>query len=174
MTRHEPVAEIDPEFSSPDAIPTPWSEAREGLEAAQIYWLATVRPDGRPHVTPLIAAWLDSALYFATGATERKARNLECNPHVVITTGRNTLGEGVDLVVEGDAVRLTDEAKLQRLADLFATKYGPPFVYAVANGAFQHEVVGEGGEAIVFEVAPTTAFGFSKGEQFSQTRWRFA
>ena len=39
-----------------------------------------VRRDGRPHVTPLPAMWLDGALHLCTGAHEEKARNLECEP----------------------------------------------------------------------------------------------
>jgi hypothetical protein len=69
-------------------------------------------------------------------------------------------------VVEGEAARVSDESLLQRLADTYAAKYG--WHYTVRDGAF----VGDGGEALVYEVAPTTAFGFGKGT-FSQTRWRF-
>jgi hypothetical protein len=36
----------------------------------------TVRPDGRPQVTPVVAVWLDGAVHFTTGPTERKAHNL--------------------------------------------------------------------------------------------------
>jgi nitroimidazol reductase NimA-like FMN-containing flavoprotein (pyridoxamine 5'-phosphate oxidase superfamily) len=67
---NDPVAGLDARFSSDGATATPWSQARDGLEAAEVYWLSTVRPDGRPHVTPLIAVWLDGALYFCTGPTE--------------------------------------------------------------------------------------------------------
>lgn len=65
MTDIGPTAELDPQFSSPDATPTPWAVARGHLEKAEIYWLSTVRPDGRPHVTPVVAVWLDGALYFS-------------------------------------------------------------------------------------------------------------
>src|SRR5918998_116811 len=102
MAETEPVAELERQFSSDDATATPWAEARERLAAAKVYWLSTVRPDGRPHVTPVAAVWLDDALYFCTGQTERKAKNLALNSHCVITTGCNVL-EGLDLVVEGDA-----------------------------------------------------------------------
>jgi nitroimidazol reductase NimA-like FMN-containing flavoprotein (pyridoxamine 5'-phosphate oxidase superfamily) len=170
MTASEPVAELDPRFSSPDATPTPWPEARRRLQAAEIFWLSTVRPEGQPHVTPLIAVWLDEALYFCTGPTERKARNLEGNTHCVLTTGCNTIDEGVDVVVEGDAVRTTDEATLQRVADVYASKYGEPFLFTVRDGSFRND---ESGEALVFRVAPMKAFGFGKGDTFSQTRWRF-
>lgn len=64
MTTDGPMAELHPDFSSPDASASPWSEAQTQLEGAEIFWLSTVRPDGRPHVTPLITVWLDGALYF--------------------------------------------------------------------------------------------------------------
>ena len=53
----EPVTELGA-FSSPTARPTDWAMARAGLRDAPLYWLATVRPDRRPHVTPLIGIWL--------------------------------------------------------------------------------------------------------------------
>jgi general stress protein 26 len=167
MAEKEPVAELQSQFSSPGATPIAWAEARGRLEQAGVYWLATVRPDGRPHVTPLIAVWLDGALYFCTGESERKAKNLAGNPHCVLTTGSNALNEGLDLVVEGDAVRVSDMARLQRLAERFVAKYN--WHFTARDGAFY----GDGGEAWVYEVAPTTVFGFGKGEPFSQTRWRF-
>jgi nitroimidazol reductase NimA-like FMN-containing flavoprotein (pyridoxamine 5'-phosphate oxidase superfamily) len=169
MAGKEPVTELDARYSSDDARATGWDEARGSLERAQVYWLSTVRPDGRPHVTPLIAVWLDGAMYFCTGPEERKARNLEGNPHCILTTGRNSIEEGLDLVVEGDAVRVRDDAKLQRIADLYVSKYGPAWHFDVRDGAFHHQA----GQALVFEVAPSRAFGFTKGEPFSQTRWRF-
>ncbi len=73
------------------------------MEDAKVFWISTVHPDGRPHVTPLIAVLSDGALYFCTGPRERKAENLALNPHCVLTTGCNSLDEGVDLVVEGHA-----------------------------------------------------------------------
>jgi hypothetical protein len=164
----DPATDLDSRFSSKDADPISWAEARDQLQKAEIYWLSTVRSDGRPHVTPLIAVWMDEALHFCTGEDERKARNLAGNPHCVITTGCNAIGEGLDLVIEGVAARVSGEAKLQRLAEGYASKYG--WQFEVRDSAFYNE---EGGRALVFEVAPTTAFGFGKGETFSQTRWRF-
>jgi DNA-binding transcriptional ArsR family regulator len=143
-------------------------EARERFEDAEVYWLSTVRPDGRPHVTPLLSVWLDGALYFCTGPSERKAKNLAGNPHCTLTTGCNNLDEGLDLVVEGDAARMSDAAALRRIADAYESKYGGDWRFDVRDGAFHHR----GGRALVYEVAPSTAFGFGKGE-FSQTRWPF-
>ena len=167
MPVNDPVTELNSHYSSPDAMPTPWPEARRQLETAEIFWLSTVRPDGRPHVTPLPAIWLDGALYFCTGEHERKAKNLANDARCVLTTGCNSMREGLDLVVEGEAVQVTDEEVLRRLADRWLSKLDWP--YEVRDGAFH----GEGGRAIVFELAPTTAFGFGKGGPFSQTRWRF-
>ena len=86
MAENVPITELEPQFSSDDATAMPWAEAREVLAAAKVYWLSTVRPDGRPHVTPTAAVWLDVALYFSTGQTERKARNLAQNSHCVVAT----------------------------------------------------------------------------------------
>lgn len=170
MATQEPMVDLDARFSSPEATPTPWPEAREQLARAEVYWLTTVRPDGRPHVAPLIAVWLDGALHFCTGAGERKARNLAGNARCAVTTGCNALNTGRDLVIEGEAARVRDAATLQRIADAYLAKYGSPWHFAVRDGGLQGD---EGNLALVYAVAPTTAFGFGKGEPFSQTRWRF-
>jgi nitroimidazol reductase NimA-like FMN-containing flavoprotein (pyridoxamine 5'-phosphate oxidase superfamily) len=168
MASKEPVATLGTQFSSDNATATRWADADERLDNAENFWLSTVRPDGRPHVTPLIAVWLDDVLYFCTGADERKAKNLAKNAHCILTTGCNAINEGLDLVVEGDAVRVSDEARLQRVADRYKSKYD--WNFTVRDGAFHGDV---GNVAEVFEVKPTMAFGFGKGETFSQTRWRF-
>ena len=168
-TAEGPVAELQPQFSSEDAAPTPWAEARRRLESAELYWLSTVRPDGRPHVTPLISVWLDDALYFCTGADERKAKNLVGNAQCVLTTGCDRLNVGLDLVVEGRAERVIDEARLQRIADAYVSKYGSSWTFTVEDAVFVH---GDEGRALVYEVKPSRAFGFGKGT-YSQTRWRF-
>jgi len=171
MTQQEPTTSVNPDFGDPEAPATPWATAVGQLEKAEIFWLSTVRPDGRPHVTPLIAVWLDDAVYFCTGADERKAKNLAENAHCILTTGRNSMHEdGLDVVVEGDAVRVVNHAKLQCIADVYEAKYGSDWHFDVRDGGFK----GQGGNvALVFEVAPTTAFGFGRGAMFSQTRWRF-
>ncbi|MET9436989.1 pyridoxamine 5'-phosphate oxidase family protein [Streptomyces sp. NPDC006551] len=160
---------LDPRYSAPEARAAAWSEAVARLTGAEVFWLTSVRPDGRPHVTPLIAVWSEGALHFCTGPDERKARNLSANARVALTTGTNTLSEGFDVVIEGEAVRVTDEARLRALAGAYVDKYGPDWRFDVRDGAF----VGDGGLALVFAVAPRTAFGFAKGEPFGQTRWRF-
>ena len=158
-------SEIDTRFSDPGAAPTPWAETQGALETAEMFWITTVRADGRPHVTPLVAVWLDGTLHFCTGADEQKAVNLRGNPHVVLTTGTNDWDSGLDVVVEGDAVRVTDDATLERLAAAWATKWDGQWRFEARSGVFHHE----SGEALVFAVTPRKVLSFAKGT-FSQTR----
>ncbi len=171
MSAAEPRTELDPRYSSPGAEPDHWADGRELLSGAELYWLTTVRPDGRPHVTPLIGVWWQGALHFSTGAEERKARNLAANAEVVLTTGTNTWAEGFDVVVEGRAERVTDAALLTVLARAWEAKYGEFWHFDVADGVF---VGAQGNRAEVFAVSPRKVFGFGKGDRFTQTRWHFA
>ncbi|GAB7073474.1 pyridoxamine 5'-phosphate oxidase family protein [Streptomyces albidoflavus] len=161
---------LDPRYSTPGAEAVPWSTAEDLLHRSEVFWLTTVRPDGRPHVTPLLAVWQHGALHFATGAEERKARNLAQNQQVILTTGTNTLSDGLDLVVEGEACLVSDTDRLTSLATAWSTKYGPDWAFEVADGTFHHP---DGASALVFAVPPHRVFGFTKGTPFSQTRWNF-
>jgi len=164
-----PVTTLDARFSDSDAVAADWDETRRVLESAELFWISTVRRDGRPHVTPLVAVWLDGAVHFSTGAREQKAVNLRGNPHVVLTTGCNRWDQGLDVVVEGDAVQLTDDAVLERLAEAWRTKWDGRWQYRARGGRFHHE---DGDEALVFSVTPTKILAFAKGT-FSHTRHRF-
>jgi hypothetical protein len=172
MTPPDVTAEIHG-FSQPDATPTPWGTGLEHVIEADTSWITTVRPDGRPHVTPLITVWHDDSIWFTTGPEERKAKNLAENPLCVLTTGRSDLAEGgLDVVLEGAAEQITDEAELQPIADAFSAKYGTDtWHFVVRDGAFSDHVTG--GRAIVFRVRPVRGLGFRKGDTFSQTTWRF-
>jgi len=164
-----PTTSLDNRFSDPDATPTSWQDTVQVIESAELFWLTTVRADGRPHVTPLVAVWLDGALHFCTGDEEQKAVNLRTNPHVALTTGRNDWDRGLDVVVEGDAVQVTDEATLKRLADAWRTKWDGRWRFEARDGAFHHE---DGGAALVYAVAPAKVLAFGKGP-YSHTRHRF-
>jgi general stress protein 26 len=163
-----PTTSLDTRFSDSAATPTPWDDTLRTLEAAELFWITTVRADGRPHVTPLVAVWLDDAIHFCTGASEQKAANLRTNSHVILTTGSNSWDHGLDVVVEGDAVQVTDDDTLKRLADAWRTKWDGRWQFEARDGAFHHEV----GEALVYAVAPTKVLAFGKGT-FSHTRHRF-
>jgi nitroimidazol reductase NimA-like FMN-containing flavoprotein (pyridoxamine 5'-phosphate oxidase superfamily) len=155
-----------------DATPVPWAEACGRLAKIGTYWLATVRPNGRPHAVPVLAVWVDGALHFVASETSRKARNLAGNSHCVITGG----SDGLDLVVEGAVTKVRDGARLQALADAYASKYG--WHVTVRDGAF-HDAEGAPTAGPppfdVYQVTPTTAFAFGTEDETinASTRWRF-
>ena len=170
---NEPITTLDPRNSGPGAVVTPWEETRRVLETAELFWISTVRADGRPHVTPCVSVWHDGAIHFTAKETAQKTVNLRGNPHVILTTGYNQIG-GLTVVVEGDAVRITDQDTLERLASVWATKWdGESWPYQVRNGYFclydedEQRVVVDSN--LVFSVKPTKVFAFVKG----QTRHQF-
>lgn len=165
-----PAGTLDVRYSDRAAEPTPWTEVTAILDASPLYWLTTVRPDGRPHVTPLIAVRVDDRLYFSTGPQERKALNLESNDACVLTTGANSIEHGTDVVVEGTATVVEDRTRLERVADAYRSKYGPEWSFDVREGRFVHTE--GGGPALVFGISADTVFAFAKGDSYSQTRWR--
>jgi general stress protein 26 len=165
---NEPVAQVDERFSDPDAHPTPCATVKGELEAAQLSWITTVRTDGRPHMTPLVAVWVDETLHFCTGPEEQKARNLASNPAVLVTTGCNQWNHGLDVVVEGEAERITDHATLERLAAAWAATWDGRWKYRVTDDCFAHPDAD--GRVLVFAVRATKIIAFAKGT-FSQTRY---
>ncbi len=171
---NEPITTLDKRFSDPDAVATEWDETRRVLETAELFWLSTVRADGRPHVTPVVAVWYEGALHFTTADTEQKAINLRGNPHVVLTTGCNGWEHGLDVVLEGDAIRVTDQGMLERLAAAWSTRWDGRWQYLARDGYFYHhdenEVLPD--NILVFAVKPAKVFAFAKG-QFSHTRHQF-
>lgn len=167
MPEIQPTAELHEGFSEPDARATPWAVVVEVLTTSEMFWLSTVRRDGRPHVTPLPAIWLDGALHFCAGSAEQKARNLASDPRCVLTTGTNQLRSGLDVAVEGTAVRVTGDAQLQRLAAIWKSKLD--WSFEVADGAFRDP---DGRVGLVFAVAPAKVLSFGK-DPYRQTRYRF-
>ncbi|MFI6698702.1 pyridoxamine 5'-phosphate oxidase family protein [Streptomyces sp. NPDC050509] len=177
----QPTTDLDARYSSalnprPDAVnatATEWAEAQRQMESAEIFWVSTVRPDGRLHVTPVLAAWHDGVLYFSTGPGEQKARNLAHDGHCALTTGRNSLTEGLDIVVEGRAEPVADPAVLEEVITAYEAKYGPHITSP--EGTFHG--IGDAfrkGDATVFAVAPATAYGFGRDDgAYTHTRWAF-
>lgn len=164
----EPHTELDPRFSDPDTEPISWRDTVAVIESAQVAWITTVRADGRPHVTPLVAIWHEGAYYFATGPTEQKAVNLRSSPAVAITTGCNGWDRGLDVVVEGTALRITDRPTLEHLAVVWAAKWDGRWRYRVDADGFRHED-GDHGPVNVYEVRPVKTLAFGK-QPFTHTR----
>ena len=188
----EPVTTLDQRYSDPTATATDWTDTERALASAELFWLSTVRTDGRPHVTPVVAVWFEGAVWFSTGTREQKFANLRANPHVVLTTGANGWDGGLDVVVEGDAVHVTDEALLTRVAEAFTARWDGRWQWTVRGGCFQHggadgdssgdsgaETGGDSGSdsaggAQVFRVAPAKVFAHAKGHPFGATRHLFS
>jgi hypothetical protein len=108
---------------------TPWEEARErlanpGPDEYSHAWLATVRPDGRPHLMPLISFWIDGSLHFIVGEGTRKARNLAANAWCVVGTENRKI-PSLDVVVEGRAEPLSDPDDVRRVAEAFSSQNWP-------------------------------------------------
>jgi hypothetical protein len=168
MTDQGPRATLDARYSQENTQATPWLDALTLLNQAGLYWVSTVRPDGRPHVTPVVAVWVDGAFYFSSGPDEQKSRNLAVNRQCAVTTGCNTWDEGFDIVLHGEAVVVRALPLLQKVADAFRAKYGSDWAFEVADdGTFRGH-----GVSLVYRLAPLQALGFGK-DPFSHTRWDF-
>jgi PPOX class probable F420-dependent enzyme len=114
----------------------PWAEAERRLTVSHDYWVATVRPDGRPHVMPVWGVWLDGRLWFSSGLRSRKARDLAADPRCTITTddAQNPV------VVDGVARQVTDAGGIAAFLDAANAKYHagmtPDFLDPHVNGTF--------------------------------------
>lgn len=131
----------------------PWATVRDKMAAARNYWVATVRPDDRPHAAPVWGLWVDDTFYFSSGRESRKAKNLTENPAIVVH-----LESGDDvIIVEGNVTVVTDEATLDRLDETYQAKY--------QTGLMR--------EHPVFAVRPQTAFAWLEADLGgSATRWQ--
>ena len=182
MTHRKPVAATS--LGEDDAAASPWALAEERLanpEKGRTYWLATVRADGRPHVMPLIGLWFEDAFYFLTGAGTRKGRNLAGDPHCVITAGSTAL-PSLDIIIEGDARKVTDETPLRRVTEAFGSRLEWPL--EVRGDAVHGPNAPSAGPPpySVFQVIPELVFGlpgmlgmdqFDPADLPRPTRWEF-
>ncbi len=159
---HEPV-------DGSDATPTPWEAARAGLAQVSTYWLATVTNGGHPHLVPLLAVMVDDALHFCASDRSRKARNLAAHPQCVLGGSSAAL----DFVVEGEALRVDDEAFLARVADAYDAKYAwKPRVQDRGLWADGAPTAGPPPYR-VYRLAPARVFGFPTDDEVVPTRWEF-
>jgi nitroimidazol reductase NimA-like FMN-containing flavoprotein (pyridoxamine 5'-phosphate oxidase superfamily) len=139
-----------------------WSWAEERLHHSRQYWIATTRPDGRPHVMVVWALWLDGALYFSTGSNSRKAGNLALNPHCTMSTERADQA----VIVEGRAEPERNVDRIREFLRLYERKYHWDMSGMAEDLLKLKEPV--------FRLRPQVAFGFNeKTFQTSATRWRF-
>ena len=154
--------------------PVPWSRALEALEAGkqrgnETSFLATTRPDGRPHLAGVGAVWDDGKVYVVSGPGTRKSRNLAENPTCSIAMSLPDL----DLVFEGTAERVTDDDTLQRLAKRYAEGGWPA---RVEDGAFTYDYSAPSAGPppwYLYAITPKTVYGVLASEPGGATRWRF-
>ncbi|MEO8229356.1 MAG: pyridoxamine 5'-phosphate oxidase family protein [Chloroflexota bacterium] len=154
--------------------PIPWSRALEALESSPPgadtrRFLASTRPDGRPHLAGVGAVWHDDRVYFVSGAGTHKSRNLAENPNCAISISM----ADIDVVIEGVAERVTDDATLQRLAQRYAEEGWPA---TVEDGAFTYDYSAPSAGPPpwdLYVVAPVTVYGVLSAEPGGATRWRF-
>ena len=156
-----------------DLPPIPWSRAIEALEAGPVapgtWFLATARPDGRPHVAGVGAMWDRDRVYIVSGEGTRKSRNLAANPSCSIAVSL----DGIDLVIEGEAQRVTDRPTLDRLAARYAQEGWPA---TVEGEAFTHEYSAPSAEPPpwnLYAIEPVTVYGVLASDPGGATRWRF-
>ncbi|MDP9381112.1 MAG: pyridoxamine 5'-phosphate oxidase family protein [Chloroflexota bacterium] len=136
----------------------PWSHVVARLEQARNYWLATTRPGGQPHVTPIWGVWVDEALYFDGIPTAQWARNMATNPHIAVH-----LESGDDVViVEGEAEdvpSITDAHLATRIVKAWDAKYGRLHPSPATDG--------------IFRLRPRTARAWTQFPDYATT-WRFS
>jgi general stress protein 26 len=162
------TGQIDDRFGDPAAAAPPWEFVEALLEHAELYWLTTVRSDGRPHVTPLVGVWRDGHFAFCTGVGEQKHVNLQHSPLVAVTTGSNGWKSGTDVVVEGTAQRVTGRERLRPLAEAWLRKYGDDWAWDADDEGF---TAGDGSRPWVYVVPPAKVIAFGK-DPHSQTTYR--
>jgi hypothetical protein len=163
-------------YGSPEI---PWSRPRDLLAAGPpqpdvpggefFVVLGTARPDGRPHAAPIGALWFDGDFYFTSGPGTRKSRNLAANPACTLTVRL----KDIDLVVEGEAARVTDQSTLEKLAAMYREGGWPAEVEGDAFTApFSAPSAGPPPWHL-FRFTYHTAFGVATAEPNGATRWRF-
>ena len=151
----------------------PWSRAQAALESPDApnggtWFLATTRPDGRPHIAGVGALWDDDSVYVVSGPGTLKSRNLASNPNCAISVSM----KGIDLSIEGVAERVTDEETLQRMAKRYADTGWPA---RVEDGAFTYDYSAPSAGPppwYVYRIKPTTVVGVLGEEPGGATLWR--
>jgi Pyridoxamine 5'-phosphate oxidase len=111
--------------------PVNWDTVVEKLDAesapapdamnSRTTWLVTVNEDGSPHVTAVGALWLDGAFWFQTGTDTRKRRNVARDPRCSIAVSILD----ADVVIEGEATRVTEASEVARIAKAWADRGWP-------------------------------------------------
>lgn len=138
----------------------PWRWALDRMHESHDFWIATVSPDRRPHLTPVWAVWDDGGLWFSASPGSRKMRNIRAGSAVAVSTE----DPENPFVLEGTVEVVTETARLERFVAVvnvkYRTEYGLDF--------FQPD------QTSVGKVVPDWAFGLIASDfEGSPTRWTF-
>jgi Pyridoxamine 5'-phosphate oxidase len=155
----------------------PWSRALDQLEKLEprggsrgpTCWLATTRPDGRPHIAGVVGFWTNDRLYFVSGPTTRKARNLAAENRCSFAISLPDL----DLVLDGTVTRVTDAQTLARVAHAFAARGWPLNVEGESVSASFWAPTAPSPPWHLFAFEPATALGVATASTGGATRWGF-
>jgi len=138
----------------------PWPEIERRLTVSHDYWVATVRPDGRPHVMPVWGVWFDGRLWFSSGLRSRKARNLAAEPRCTITTDQAQ----DPVVLDGLAEQVVDADGIAAFLAAMNGKYDAGMTAAFLDPAVNG----------TFAVRPQLVIALSHDDfTGSPTRWTF-
>ena len=154
--------------------PLPWTRplgVLDQIEPSEMltWFLGTVRRDGRPHAAGVGALWHDGELYFTSGPGTQKSRDLAANPASTVSVHL----DGIDLVFEGSATRVTDRETLERIASLYREGGWPVEVEGDAFTApFSAPSAGPP-PWYLYRLDYETVFGVAGVEPNGATRWRF-
>ena len=135
------------------------------------FWLATIDPDGRPHVTGVGVFWTDGAFWFTSGERTRKSRNLARDPRCTLSIAT----EEFDLVVEGEARKVTDPAAVADLARHAAAGGWPARVDDSGAALTAEYSAPSAGPPPwhVYRLVPAAATGLQTVDPGGATRWTF-
>lgn len=164
---------LDPEGSET----IPWLRAVSQLDELRpaggsrgpTCWLATTSPDGSPYLAGVVGHWLDDTLYFVSGPSTRKARNLATDPRCSFSVSLSDL----DLVLHGTAARVTDPETLARVAEGFADRGWPLEVEGDLVTASFWAPTAPPPPWHLHAFSPATALGVATAQPGGATRWRF-
>lgn len=163
LTIPEPVRPKMKEYGlkeAPDGMLT-WGWVKGELEKSKNYWICSTRPDGNPHAAPVWGILMDDVVYFSTGESSRKAKNIAHNPTIVLH-----LESGFDtVIIEGLVETVSDRADIERIAPIYATKYAPHGFEPTADDL---------AKGLMYRVVPRVVMAWKETDfPNTATRWEF-
>jgi Pyridoxamine 5'-phosphate oxidase len=172
-SRHGAIAEVIAAGAAAEITPIDWDEARRLFAIERSYWLATTSDNGRPHVRPVLAVWVDERICSTTSPAARKGRNLTSRPSAALTARAPTM----DIVIEGPIAWIDDPQRLRLIGAAYQDKYAWP-VTVVGNAFHAPYGAPTAGHPPyrVYELIPTVAYAFGTGNDLGErsTRFRFS